>query len=191
MTVGAKPPPGRPKVVTAPSGGREHTQCVTVGAYISLGLPLCLFTAIGATLVHACCRVLRQWRYLPQDYVVKPRLLIVDDSNVSRLMIRGRVAALQPDWEVIEAASGDEAVALVATVKPDFITMDVNMPGITGFEAAEKIRQTDQRVKIVILTANIQSSSREKAERLAAKFVQKPVTQASMQQAIDYFLATQ
>lgn len=105
-------------------------------------------------------------------------------------MIRGRIAALQPDWEVIEAASGDEAVALVPTAKPDFITMDVNMPGITGFEAAEKIRQSDQRVKIVILTANIQSSSREKAEHVAAKFVQKPVTQASMQQAIDYFLAT-
>ena len=120
---------------------------------------------------------------------MKPKLLIVDDSNVSRLMIRGRVAALQPDWEVIEAASGDEAVALVPSAKPDFITMDVNMPGITGFEAIEKIRQTDQRVKIVILTANIQSSSRDKAEHLHAKFVQKPVTQASMQQAIDYFLA--
>ena len=120
---------------------------------------------------------------------MKPKLLIVDDSNVSRLMIRGRIAVLQPDWEVIEAASGDEAVALVPTAKPDFITMDVNMPGITGFEAVEKIRQTDQRVRIVILTANIQSSSREKADHLAAKFVQKPVTQASMQQAVDYFLA--
>ncbi len=121
---------------------------------------------------------------------MKPKLLIVDDSNVSRLMIKGRVAVLQPDWEVIEAASGDEAVALVPVLKPDFITMDVNMPGITGFEATEKIRQVDQKVKIVILTANIQSSSREKAEHLQAKFVQKPVTQASMQQAIDYFLAT-
>ena len=121
---------------------------------------------------------------------MKPKILIVDDSNVSRLLIRGRLAVLQPDWEVIEAASGDEAVAMVTTAKPDFITMDVNMPGLTGFEAAEKIRQDDQRVKIVILTANIQSSSREKAEQLAAKFVQKPVTQASMQQAIDYFLST-
>lgn len=121
---------------------------------------------------------------------MKPKLLIVDDSNVSRPMIRGRVAVLQPDWEVLEAANGDEAVALVPTAKPDFITMDVNMPRISGFEAAEKIRLTDQRVKIVILTANIQSSSRDKAEHLAAKFVQKPVTQASMQQAIDYFLAT-
>ena len=121
---------------------------------------------------------------------MKPKILIVDDSNVSRLLIRGRLAVLQPDWEVIEAASGDEAVAMVTTAKPDFITMDVNMPGLTGFEAAEKIRQADQRVKSVILTANIQSSSREKAEQLAAKFVQKPVTQASMQQAIDYFLST-
>ncbi len=119
---------------------------------------------------------------------MKPKLLIVDDSSVSRLMIRGRIAALQPDWEVIEASSGDDAVALVPTAKPDFITMDVNMPGISGFEAAEKIRQTDQHVRIVILTANIQSSSREKAEHVAAKFVQKPVTQVSMQQAIDYFL---
>lgn len=67
---------------------------------------------------------------------MKHKLMIVDDSTVSRLMIRGRFAVLQPDWEVIEAASGDEAVTLVATTKPDFITMDVNMPGISGFEAA-------------------------------------------------------
>ena len=133
---------------------------------------------------------MRQRRDPKLEQVLKPKLLIVDDSNVSRLMIRGRIAAMQPDWEVIEAASGDDAVALVPSAKPDFITMDVNMPGITGFEAAERIRQADQHVRIVILTANIQSSSREKAEHLAVKFVQKPVTQASMQQAIDYFLAT-
>ncbi|MFZ2306234.1 MAG: response regulator [Rhodoferax sp.] len=119
---------------------------------------------------------------------MKPKLLIVDDSSVSRMMIRGRIATMQPDWELTEAASGDEAVALVPTLQPDFITMDVNMPGISGFEAAEKIRQVNQHVKIVMLTANIQSSSREKAQQLSAKFVQKPVTQASMQQAIDYFL---
>lgn len=119
---------------------------------------------------------------------MKPKLLIVDDSSVSRMMIRGRLAAMQPDWEVVEAASGDEAVAAVPTVRPDFITMDVNMPGINGFEAAEKIRAIDPAIKIVILTANIQGSSRDKAQNLSARFVQKPVTQASMQQAIDYFL---
>lgn len=120
---------------------------------------------------------------------MKYKLLIVDDSNVSRLMIRGRFAVLQPDWEVIEAASGDEAVALVPTTKPDFITMDVNMPGISGFEAAEMILKQNPQVRIAILTANIQGASREKAQQLDVKFVQKPATQAAIQQAIDYFLA--
>lgn len=120
---------------------------------------------------------------------MKPKLLIVDDSSVSRMMIRARVVAVQPDWDIIEAASGDAALALIPEARPDFITMDVNMPGLTGFEAVEKIRLTDQHARIVILSANIQNSSREKAQELAVKFVQKPATQAAIQQAIDYFLA--
>lgn len=120
---------------------------------------------------------------------MKRKLLIVDDSNVSRLMIRGRFAALRPDWELMEAASGDEAVAKVSADQPDFITMDVNMPGISGFEAAELIQRSHPQVRIAILTANIQSASRDKAQQLRVKFVQKPATQAAIQQAIDYFLA--
>ncbi len=120
---------------------------------------------------------------------MKPKLLIVDDSSVSRLMIRGRVTGLRPDWDVIEAATGDEAVAMVSTAQPDYITMDINMPGMNGFEAVEKIRQINQTVKIAILTANIQASSREKAAQLAVHFVQKPATLAAVQLAIDYFVA--
>lgn len=121
---------------------------------------------------------------------MKSKILIVDDSSVSRMMIRGRVAGLQPDWHVIEASNGDEAIALVASEQPDFMTMDVNMPGMSGFEAVEKIRQVNQKVKIVILTANIQASSRERAEQLSVCFVQKPATLAAVQVAIDYFLGT-
>ncbi len=105
------------------------------------------------------------------------------------MIIRGRVASLQPDWDVIEAGSGDEAVAMVAAAHPDYITMDVNMPGMNGFEATQKIRQLDVNVRIVMVTANIQGSSREKASQLAVHFVQKPATQAALQEAIDYFLA--
>lgn len=104
-------------------------------------------------------------------------------------MIRGRVTGLRPDWDVIEAATGDEAVAMVSTAQPDYITMDINMPGMNGFEAVEKIRQINQTVKIAILTANIQASSREKAAQLAVHFVQKPATLAAVQLAIDYFVA--
>jgi len=124
-----------------------------------------------------------------QEPRLKPKILIVDDSSVSRMIIRGRVAILQPEWDVLEAANGDEAIAVVAAEQPDYITMDVNMPGMTGFEATERIRQTNSTARIVILTANIQGSSRGKAAQLSVHFVQKPVTQAAIQQVVDYFLA--
>lgn len=118
-----------------------------------------------------------------------PKVLIVDDSSVSRLMIKGRIVGLQPDWEIIEAANGDAALALVTADSPDFITMDVNMPGMNGFETVEKIRLVNTTVRIALLTANIQESSRERAATLGIQFVQKPATLAAVQQAIDYFLA--
>lgn len=119
---------------------------------------------------------------------MKAKVLIVDDSSVSRMMIRGRIAGLQPEWEILEAADGAQAVAAVVADAPDFITMDVNMPGMNGFDTVEKIRQVNQQAKIVILTANIQESSRDRAQQLGVQFVQKPATLAAVQQAVDYFL---
>ena len=104
---------------------------------------------------------------------MKAKVLIVDDSSVSRMMIKGRIVGLQPDWEILEAGDGAQAVAMVESNAPDFITMDVNMPGMSGFDAVEKIRQIDQRAK---------------AQQLGVQFVQKPATLAAVQQAVDYFL---
>lgn len=115
------------------------------------------------------------------------RLLVVDDSRVSRMIIKGKVASLRPDWEVFEAASGDEALSLAPQLRPDFVTMDVNMPGISGFEAAEKLLGLLPQARIAMLTANIQEASRERAAALGVKFVQKPVTEGAIQQAVDYF----
>ena len=121
---------------------------------------------------------------------MKAKVLIVDDSSVSRMMIKGRIAGLQPDWDILEAADGTQALAVVQSDSPDFITMDVNMPGMNGFETVEKIRQVNQRAKIVILTANIQESSRVRAESMGLSFVQKPITDASIKQVVDHFMET-
>jgi len=117
-------------------------------------------------------------------------LLIVDDSTVSRMMIKSKVAQIQPGWVIQEAPNGNEAVAMVKMGAPDFITMDVNMPGINGFEAVKQIRAFNDTTRIAMLTANVQESSRERAAQLQVTFVQKPVTDAAVRQAIDYFLAT-
>lgn len=115
-------------------------------------------------------------------------VLIVDDSRVSRMMIKARMLAVCPDWTYLEAASGDEALKMVTTSAPDYLTMDMNMPGLTGFEAAEQIRAVAPSVRMVMLTANIQESSRVRAESMGLSFVQKPITDASIKQVVDHFL---
>lgn len=117
------------------------------------------------------------------------KLLIVDDSKVSRMIIRTFLSKKCPSWVFQEAGSGDAALAMAAEFHPDFITMDVNMPGISGFEAAERLMASDPQVRIVVLSANIQESSQRMAESLRLSFVAKPATEASLQQALTHLLA--
>lgn len=116
-------------------------------------------------------------------------VLIVDDSRVSRMMIKARMQAVHADWVYLEAASGEEAIKMVADSAPDYLTMDMNMPGLNGFDAAEQIRASAPGVRMVMLTANIQESSRSRADAMNLSFVQKPITDASIKQVLDFFEA--
>lgn len=115
------------------------------------------------------------------------KLLIADDSRVARIMIRGHVNRHRPDWQVIEASSGTEAVALARSAQPDFITMDVNMPEMDGFDAAAQILAVRPGARIVMLTANIQEASRERAASLGLAFVRKPPTEQAVQELLSVF----
>ena len=128
-------------------------------------------------------------RPLLRSGTVTHSVLIVDDSRVSRMMIKARMQAVHPDWTYLEAGSGDEALTMVAAGAPDYLTMDMNMPGLTGFEAAEQIRAIAPSVCMVMLTANIQESSRTKADVMNLHFVQKPITDASIKLVLDHFKA--
>ena len=119
------------------------------------------------------------------------KLLIVDDSKVSRMRIRAFFASHCPQWTIQEAASGDEALVMATNDQPDFVTMDVNMPGMSGFEAAQLLLMRSSAIRVVMLTANIQESCRQVAASLRLNFVAKPATETSLQQALDYLLAPQ
>jgi two-component system chemotaxis response regulator CheY len=116
------------------------------------------------------------------------KLLIVDDSKVSRMVIRARILDVQPGWQIIEAASGNDALELVDKETPDFCTMDINMPGILGTDAAEQILAKHPTMRIVIFSANIQESFQHRASTIGAIFVAKPVTERSIAEAITHFL---
>lgn len=118
-----------------------------------------------------------------------PLLLIVDDSRMSRMLLKAMVTDLRPDWRIVEASSGDEAIALAQTHRPQFISMDVNMPGTSGLEAAGRIRLAQPDVRIVLCTANIQESTRDAAARAGLHFMAKPITPQGVSAAVAFYEA--
>lgn len=101
-------------------------------------------------------------------------VLLVDDSRVARMMTRKTVATHFPDWRIEEAGTGEEALAIAPALAPDFVVLDVNMPGIDGLETAKRLRQVVPSARITLLTANIQSAMRQHAEEIGVGFLNKP-----------------
>jgi CheY-like chemotaxis protein len=111
-------------------------------------------------------------------------VLIVDDSRVSRMMARQYIAGLHADWIVEEAATGEESLLKARSARPDLILMDVNMPGMGGIAAAEQLRQEFPTLPISLLTANVQTATRERATAMGIGFVEKPITEARIAQLL-------
>jgi len=69
-----------------------------------------------------------------------PRAIIADDERLMREQLRARLAEAWPELQVVaEAKNGEEAVQLVAAERPDLAFLDIQMPGLTGIEAARAI----------------------------------------------------
>ncbi len=82
---------------------------------------------------------------------MRPRILLVDDHEIVRKGIRQLLEG--PTREVCgEAANGEEAVKKVSELKPDLVVMDHLMPGMSGMETLQRIREIAPSTKIVILT---------------------------------------
>jgi len=80
------------------------------------------------------------------------KVLIVDDHAVFR---RGVESILhgRPEWEVCGMAeSGEQAIELTNSAKPDVIVMDLTMPGMSGLEATRSIRRDHPHIRVLLLT---------------------------------------
>jgi len=74
------------------------------------------------------------------------KALIVDDERLARLELR-RLLAAHPEVEIAgEARSGTEALEMIADLAPDLIFLDIQMPGMTGFELLESLEDVPQAI---------------------------------------------
>ncbi|MEO8069934.1 MAG: response regulator [Acidobacteriota bacterium] len=89
----------------------------------------------------------------PETADAAARILIVDDSSQNRALFE---VMLEPEgFEVLSAASGEEALAMVARQPPDLILLDVVMPGIDGYEVADRLKNdpATRHIPIIMITA--------------------------------------
>lgn len=110
------------------------------------------------------------------------RLLIVDDSRMSRLILQGLILQTHPQWTIVHASSGEEALQLVRENPVDLVSMDFNMAGMNGLEAALALREILPAVPIAILTANVQTAVQGRIEEAGMVFIAKPITASAATQ---------
>jgi DNA-binding NarL/FixJ family response regulator len=103
--------------------------------------------------------------------------MIVDDSAFSRTMIAESLR--QIGCEVVGEADGIESlVEIYAKCKPDFVTMDLVIPGADGFECSTALRLHDQNAKIILISSMKDKQTEAEARRVGiVGYVQKPLDQ--------------
>ncbi|MCK8059967.1 MULTISPECIES: response regulator transcription factor [unclassified Fusibacter] len=80
------------------------------------------------------------------------RVVLADDHELIRQGLK-RIIELDTDIRVVgEAVNGIEALALVKTLSPDLLIVDMNMPQMTGIQVLEELRKQDKASKVIILT---------------------------------------
>jgi DNA-binding response OmpR family regulator len=117
------------------------------------------------------------------------KILIVDDSNMSRKMLR-RILELD-GHDVFEASDGMTALECYSIERPDLVMLDLMMTGLTGFEVLAMLKELDAGVRVVIATADIQTSTRELTTAAGAcGLVTKPFQAEQVLDAVRELLGT-
>ena len=101
------------------------------------------------------------------------KILIVEDEVLIREGMSDYL--MEYGYEVFEAGDGQEALDLFHREAPDLVLLDINMPGLNGFEVAEKIREQDRHVLIFFLSDRSDKNDRLKGFSLRGNdYLAKP-----------------
>ena len=103
------------------------------------------------------------------------RLLIVDDEETLTFSLYQSFIHSHNDYEVITAGTGEEALEKIKQKSFDLIVTDIFMPGISGLEVLEKVKETHPETKVIIMTAYGSEEHKENAlGKGAVHYIEKP-----------------
>lgn len=152
-----------------------HGEAYVLPIYIS-GNELLLYIAVDSEVKIGAMPLLHKMQVkIGIDTVDnKGRIVIVDDSGMSRKMLRNILE--EAGYAVVgEAVDGMEGVLAYKQYNPDVVTLDITMPNMSGTEALKEIKEYDSDAKAIMITAAGQQSKVIEALKLGAeKFVTKP-----------------
>jgi DNA-binding NarL/FixJ family response regulator len=109
-------------------------------------------------------------------------IVVIDDSEVVREQLRRAFAEAEGLHVVGMAASGDEGIEMVRSLRPDIIVLDLSMPQCSGLETLREIRKIDQRVMVIIFTSDDSFALRWICREAGANFF---VTKSHLQDLLD------
>lgn len=119
---------------------------------------------------------------------MKSKVLIVDDSGMARRTMRHILESA--GYEVAEATDGLNALERFFLEKPDLVMLDLVMKGMYGLDVLTKLRELDPHVKVIVVTADIQTSSQDLVRDAGGvAFINKPFDKHDILSAVDATLA--
>ena len=112
---------------------------------------------------------------------VASRILVVDDASFMRSVLKDIIKSNGLASEIFEAGDGIEGVKAYQKIKPDLVTMDVNMPRADGIQALRAILKIDPQAKVIMITSVEEKHIVQDAIKLGARdYVVKPFDRSNV-----------
>jgi len=118
------------------------------------------------------------------------RILVVEDNPLNLKLVRDVLTV--SGYDVVAAPSAEEGVTLAATCEPDLVLMDIQLPGMDGYEALRLLRQNPglDAVPVVAVTAFAMREDRERASREGFDgYLEKPISVRALPSQVGEFLS--
>lgn len=112
------------------------------------------------------------------------KLLIVDDERPARERLKDLVHEIQPDWELLEASNGVEALRLAEELHPDIVLLDIRMPVMDGLEAAHHLTLLSPPPAVLFTTAYDQHALKA-FDANAVDYLLKPIRSERLKTALE------